>query len=499
MSRITNTLIALLITTACTTAAHAELWLPAIFGDHMVLQADKQPAIWGKANPNQAITLTIDNQRATTTADAEGYWLAHLPKLADPGPHTLRIDAGNDWRVIDDVLIGEVWVCSGQSNMDMRMVKMDQAEIDAADHPRIRLFRVERSSSETPLDDIKGQWELCTPRNVRDFSAAAYYMGRELHQTLDQPVGLIHTAWGGTGAEVWTRREVLEANPILQPVVRRHDRNWQTYNDALAAWNDNPTASQPTPPEDRRTVGGLYNGMIHPLVPYTIRGFAWYQGESNVWRSRQYYTLLSEMIIDWRTQWGDMILPFGIVQLPNYSDAPRVPSAPGSFEELRESQLRVSQSLPNTGLIVTIDVGNPTDIHPLDKHTVGKRLALWALEAAYNHDINGQAPHFWEVNFDTGSNEVELKFANAAAGLTTSDGGPPRGFVISGPDMRFRWAQARIEGDTVYVSEAKVTDPRAVRYAWDDNPSWANLVSGDGLPVSPFRTDKWPGITDNAR
>jgi sialate O-acetylesterase len=496
----TRFLPAVVLTLIVASNATAELWLPAIFGDHMVLQADKQPAVWGKADPGQTVSLAIDGHQASATADAQGRWLARLPEMTDAGPHTLRVSVAGESRTFTDILVGEVWLCSGQSNMDMRMVKMPEGEIDAADHPGIRLFRVERASSTTPLDDIDGQWEICTPDNVRDFSASAYYMGRELHQQLETPVGLIHTAWGGTTAEVWTRREVLEANPVLEPLVRRHERNWQEYKEALDRWWANPgSGSEPTAPEDRRTIEGLYNGMIHPLVPYTIRGFAWYQGESNVWRARQYFTLLSEMIIDWRTQWGDMNLPFGIVQLPNYVDPPRVPPGEGSLEELRESQLRVASTLPRTGLIVTIDVGDPTDIHPIDKETVGRRLALWALDEAYGRDWGGEAPHFYEAKFDTGSNEVALRFEDAEVGLTTSDGGPPRGFVIAGPDRRFRWAQARIEGDVVYVSEAKVTDPKAVRYAWDENPAWANLTSGNGLPVSPFRTDNWPGITDNAR
>ncbi|WP_428389948.1 sialate O-acetylesterase [Mucisphaera sp.] len=484
---------------ALPTQAMADLWMPAIFGDHMVLQAEKEAAVWGKADPGQTVVLSIAGQRVAAATDDDGRWFARLPVIDRHGPHTLTIQAGSDRREFEDVLIGEVWLCSGQSNMDWRMHRMPEGEVEAADHPQIRLFRVERNASFEPVEDVEGQWEICTPESVEDFSAAAYYMGHDVHEHLGRPVGLIHTAYGGTTAEVWTRREVLEANPILMPLVERHERSWSAYHDALARWQADPSTRKPTEPQERRIVSGLWNAMVAPIVPYTIRGFAWYQGESNVWRARQYYTLLSEMIIDWRTQWGDMQLPFGVVQLPNYVDPPRVPPGEGSLVELRESQLRVAESLPNTGLIVTIDIGDPTDIHPVNKWTVGERLALWAFDEVYGEEINGQAPVFWEVNFDTGSNEVELKFANAGSGLTTSDGGPVRGFVIADESMRFRWAKARIEGDVVYVSEARVADPKAVRYAWDENPSWANLVSGDGLPVSPFRTDAWPGVTDDAR
>ncbi|QDU70744.1 sialate O-acetylesterase [Mucisphaera calidilacus] len=479
------TLRALLILCACCVTATAEITLPALFDDHMVLQQGKPLAVWGRADPRAQVTIEIDTQRVTATTAEDGTWSATLEPLEAGSGYMLRVSADGQSVLFEDVLVGEVWLCSGQSNMDMRMDKMDPSEIEAADHPEIRLFRVERSAVVKPARDVDADWEVCTPENVRDFSAAAYYMGRELQQHLDVPVGLIHTAYGGTAAEAWTRRQVLEANPILVSLVERYER--------LKA---DPNA---TPPEARRIPGGLYNGMIHPLVPYTIRGFAWYQGESNTWRAAQYKTLLEEMIIDWRTQWGDLRLPFAIVQLPGYVNPPRVPAGIYSWEELREAQSRVAYTLPSAGLIVTIDVGDPTDIHPLDKHTVGKRLANWALHTLYEKEIYGLSPRFWEADFRKDSNEVHLKFENVGTGLTTRDGGPVRGFVIAGDDRRFRWAKARIEGDVVIVSEAKVKQPRAVRYAWNENPDWANLVNNEGLPASPFRTDRWPGITDKAR
>ncbi|MEM7627157.1 MAG: sialate O-acetylesterase [Planctomycetota bacterium] len=401
-------------------------------------------------------------------------------------------------------MVGEVWLCSGQSNMDMRLSKLGSETVSEAEHPSLRLFRVERATSDEPLDDVDAGegWSRCEPSVARMFSAVAYFMGRHLTGELDVPVGLIHTAYGGTPIEAWTRTEALSAHPETSPVLPRWDRRLKRYeeqraqHEAAVAAGD--TASRPpAEPPARYAPGGLYNAMVHPLVPYRVRGFVWYQGESNVWRAMQYRYLLKQMIGDWRTRWGDDRLPFGIVQLPNYANPPRVPRGVFSWPELRESQLLASQDHENVGLVVTIDVGDPTDIHPLDKETVGHRLALWALGDVHQHDLVYSGPMFRDAEFV--DDKVYLSFDHLGSGLSTRESERLRGFIIAGADKKFRWAVAEIEGDRIVVSEKKVVRPRAVRYAWDDDPWWANLTNREGLPASPFRTDDWEGVTAGAR
>ena len=466
---------------ACAAPANAELKLPSIFNHHMVLQRDDEVPVWGWASPGQAVTVTLGEQSTSDTADDAGRWRVNLDPLPAGGPYDMTITAEGQTKTFNNVMLGEVWLCSGQSNMDMRLQKVANAEseIGSADYPNLRLFRVERAMSNKPQDDVEGVWAVCSPDTVKNFSAVAYFLGRALQDELDVPVGLIHCAYGGTPAEAWTSQQAIEAEPALASIAEKH------------------RAKQPGAELDRHDPYVLYNAMLRPLIPYAIRGVTWYQGESNTWRSRQYETLLGTMIEDWRTRWDRPDLPFGVVQLTSYVTPPRVPRADGSWPELRESQLRVTQNLPNTGLIVTIDIGNPTDVHPLNKQDIGHRLALWAMDTVYDRNIVSSGPVFREAEVK-GSSFV-LSFDHVGSGLTTNNGEPLRGFVIAGPDRKFRWAKAEISGDRIIVSESKVTEPLAVRYAWDENPYWANLTNAEGLPASPFRTDDWPGITDESR
>lgn len=488
----------------------AELRMPAIFGDHMVLQAEADAAVWGWAEPGQEVSVSLGTETTTATADDAGKWTARLatPGASEDRALELTVTAADETLTFTDVLIGEVWLCSGQSNMDMRMYKMPPEHEAAAEHPKLRLFRVERALHDTPQDDLEGQWEVCTPKNVRDFSAAAYYFGKQMRGDLGVPVGLIHTAYGGTAVEGWTSRDMLDTVPEAAPILDRHDRGMEKYEKELAAYEQKKAegatgdelGEPPTGPTERYRPGHLFNAMVHPLVPYTVRGVLWYQGESNQWRGEQYRYLLTGLINDWRARWDRPDLPFAVVQLPNYAQPPRVPRGAGSFAEIRESQMvavRGASEAGPAGLIVTIDIGNPTDIHPQNKWDVGDRLARWALAEVYGRDVVPGGPMF--TGHEIVGDKVYLNFDSVGSGLATRDGGPLRGFIIAGPDQKFRWAVAEVEGDRIVVSEAKVPSPQAVRYAWEEDPWWANLVNAEGLPASPFRTDNWEGITAGAR
>jgi len=466
---------------SCAGIAHAELHLPAIFNDHMVLQRDMPVPIWGKAAPGVSVTIQFNGQVAVAVANDAGKWSVPLEPMNAGGPYEFIITTNQETRTLTDVYVGEVWLCSGQSNMDMRLNKVanGDAEVANADHAKIRLFRVERAMSDDPQDDVEGSWAPCTPESVEYFSAVAYFLGRDLHQELKVPVGLIHCAYGGTPAEAWTSREAIEAVHELTPIADKH------------------RAKKPGAELDRHDPYVLYNAMLRPLIPYAVRGATWYQGESNTWRSKQYEPLLTTMIKDWRSRWQQPDMPFGIVQLTSYANPPRVPRGEASWPELRESQLRVANNLDNTGLIVTIDIGDPTDVHPLNKQDIGHRLALWAMDTVYGHDVVSSGPVFRDATIE--GDKVILTFDHTGSGLAVRAGGALKGFVIAGPDRKFRWAKAEIMGDQIVVSEAKVPEPQAVRYAWDEDPYWANLINAEGLPATPFRTDNWPGITDTSR
>ncbi len=499
------------------------LRLPAVIGDHMVLQRDKPAPLWGWADAGITVTVEAFGQTHEAVADESGWWSVTFAPLDAGGPHTVAIAVGDETRVLEDVWVGEVWLCSGQSNMDMRLRKVDDAEseVAAAHHDQLRLFRVERAIADTPQDDVDARWVKSNPDDARNFSAVGYFFGRELQQELGVPVGVIHTAYGGTPAEAWTPLGAMQEAEALRPILDRHQRRVEKYEAEKAAYDAALEAVQrearadeqksgsvaeavieppeaPTPPTARYAPAGLYHAMVCPLRPFALRGFVWYQGESNVWRARQYEPLLRALIASWRKDWGDDALPFAVVQLPGYTSPPRVPPAVSSWPELRDSQRAVAESDPNVGLIVTIDHGDSTDIHPTAKQPVAERVTRWALATAYGRDVlpSGPALRDWRVEGD----RMMLTFDHAGSTLTTRDGGSMRGFVIAGPDMKFRWAVAEVVApDTLAVSEAKVPDPRAVRYAWDDDPAWANLTNAEGLPASPFRTDDWPGVTDDSR
>ncbi len=506
-----QTFLMLLIAAGLALRAQATVTLPAIFKDHMVLQRDRPIPVWGWSEEGQEINVKFADQTKITKAGKGGRWKVMLDPLpASNDPKILRV-SGQNTEVIKDVLVGEVWLCSGQSNMAMSVKGVADAEKEmaAADFPLIRMFFVQSFTETTPQEQCKGVWQACSPRTIPNFSAAAYFFGRELHQTLKVPVGLINSSVGGTAIESWTSMEAMQKEPQLQPLLKRWQKAVDVFeqpdnrakNDtAKKQWQDAlkaaVAAKQPAPPQPVYTgsdplhanrPGNLYNGKIAPLVPFAFRGVIWYQGESNAANGPLYATQLPLMIRDWRARWGAEF-PFVWVQLPNFLKREAEPEAASTWARLREAQTK-SLSVPNTGMTVNIDIGDAGNIHPTNKQQIGHRLALWARAKVYGEKIEWCGPQYESHVIE--DNQVVIQFQHAG-GLKTSDAGKIlKGFAIADETKLWQWADARIDGKKVILSHSAVPKPVAVRYAWANNPE-VNLVNGGGLPAAPFRTDDWP-------
>ena len=556
--------------------------MPVIFGDHMVLQQDRRIPVWGTAAPGEKVTVTLGHESGSAQADASGDWRVDLPPIgANAAPQTLTV-AGTNTLTFHDVLIGDVWVESGQSNMEFGIGGVPQAAdiMAKADEPMIRLFCVPKATSLEPRQEIgppqpdvrQGQWQVCTPDSLahmggpKGFSAVGYFFGHELQQATGHPIGLLGTWWGGTPGQAWTSLDGLKKDkelayyvgvyqktadnyakaqaelPQLQADFAAAKKQWDAevgapmkplldawYKDsaaAIARGQAPPARPVPSRPEPKPPVppdGGyqgpanLYNAMIVPLMPFAIKGVAWYQGESNgntIPNARLYAVLFPRLITDWREKWGEGNFPFLFVQIADFGAPAKLPSE-GSLARLRESQTK-ALSLPNTGMAVAIDVGNPYDIHPKDKLDVGHRLALAARHVAYGEDIVYSGPIYDSMEVSGG--KIVLHFKNIGSGLKI--GAPPwswsnaplvvptelTGFGIAGEDRKWVWAQAVISGDTVIVSSDEVPAPVAVRYGWANTPA-CDLYNREGLPASPFRTDDWedpapvatPGTTPGSK
>lgn len=505
--------------------AKAAVSVPALFGNHMVLQRDQKNPIWGWAIPGEKVTVraygvpgqAVDDQSHATSTGADGKWMVHLNPMPANGKIIIEIEGENNSILIKDVLIGEVWVCSGQSNMQWAVNQSDDADIEklTANYPGIRMISVPQVGTQTPQDDFVGQWDLCTPETVQNFSAVGYYFGRQLHQTLGVPIGLIDNAWGGSSAEAWVRRDLFEGKEIYKPLLERwaeieSDPNllqaMADYDSNIEVWKrktiearlkGEPVPDRPGRPRNRLTdqhrPGNLYNGVLRPIIGYGMRGVIWYQGESNAGRAYQYRDLFPLMIQNWRDEWGQGNFPFYWVQLADFRDEKEDP-AESDWAELREAQTMTMSVLPNTGEAVIIDIGEAHDIHPKNKQDAGKRLARWALANDYGIDIVYRSPIYQSMSVD--GNKAILKFSHVGGGLDTFDVRTPVGFAIAGNDKKFVWAQAKIVGnDTVEVWHDSVSKPASVRYGWADNPI-CNVQNREGLPLTPFRTDDWPGVTD---
>ena len=471
--------------------------LPALISDHMVLQRGIPVRIWGTADPGEAVRVAFEGQTAAVTAGSDGKWAAWLKPLVAAGPLNLTVNHVT----IHDVLVGEVWIGSGQSNMEFALQTANDhdEEIAHADYPMIRLFVVKRVVAEQPLDDVEGSWQVCSPQSAARFSAVEYFFGRHLLQTLHLPMGLIESNWGGTPAQSWTSKPALDAEPALSFItddwirtLERYPAAKAKYDAQTADWQQAVTAARatggpppapPAPPQGpghQNTPAGLFNGMIAPLTPYAIRGVIWYQGESNAseMHAYKYRRLFRTMIEDWRARWGEGDFPFLFVQLANFRSN-------GWWPVLRESQTE-TLNLRNTGMAVTIDIGESRDIHPRNKQDVGKRLALAALHIAYDRPGEWSGPMFRQATPEGGAMRVWFTHAD---GLQARGGGPVAGFTLAGADGNFTTAEAKIEGDTIVVSSPRVANPVAVRYAWADDPV-CNLINLAGLPASPFRSDE---------
>jgi sialate O-acetylesterase len=459
---------------------HAEIKLPAIFGNNMVLQQKIACPVWGTTDAGENVSVAIAGQTKTAKADADGKWAVKLDPLEVGEPLKMTITDSKNAIVFDNSLVGEVWIGSGQSNMQWNVNNSHNGgnEAKTADFPNLRLLTVPTVSKTTPQDNFEGSWVPCTPQNVPGFSAVLFFFGRKLHQDLNVPVGLIHCSWGGSSCESWINDDVVAKNPDFAQILERRT---------------NREKEQPQG-GDNQQAGYLYNGMLHPILGYGIRGVVWYQGETNAGRAYQYRTLFPTMIYNWRDEWKQGDFPFYWVQLANFmamQDNPR----DSAWAELREAQ-SMTRSLPKSGQAVIIDIGEADDIHPRNKRDVGLRLALLALNNDYGKTQPCESPQFNAVSFV--GDKATLTFDFAYDGLV-SRGAAPTGFAVAGEDKVFHWATAEIVGkDTVVVRSPKVAKPVAVRYGWADNPI-VTMYNSAKLPMNPFRTDDWQGVTVNSR
>lgn len=467
-------------------SARAKILLPEIISDNMVLQQKDFATLWGKGESGKTITVVTswDGKRYQSKIDIKGNWKLKVKTPSAGGPFTLTFDDGVPLK-LSNVMIGEVWLCSGQSNMEMPLagwgkVKNYQLEIANAKYTMIRIMKVKKAISSYPLDHVESStmgWQECSPATIGNFSATAYFFARKLIQNQHCAIGLIDASWGGTVIESWTSKEA-----ILKV---------DAFKDSLKMVSELPHDLKLTKP-NKPTL--LYNGMINPLLPVALKGVIWYQGESNCSRAYQYRELFPLMINNWRAKFNKPKLPFLFVQLPNFGTTDSNP-VESSWAELREAQ-SMALELANTGMAVTIDIGEGGDIHPKNKQDVGNRLALQAMGKVYNEKVICEGPHY--ESFSIQANLVKMKFRTENSALKVENGKDLLGFAVAGDDRVFHWAKAKIDGDIVIVSSENVKKPVAVRYAWANNPV-CNLFNEAGIPAAPFRTDKWPGVTINKR
>lgn len=492
-----------------------------LFGDRAVLQRDKPVPVWGKADPGEKVTVVFGDQQRSATAERDGRWIVFFDAVpASVQGKDLSI-TGKNTLVLRDIVVGDVWLCSGQSNMEWPVSRAAsaEAEIAAANFPLVRHIKVERTVATTPSDTVKtGGWAPATPQQVGAFTAVGYFFAREIHQKTGVPVGLVNASWGGTPIEAWLSPIALDSNPAFGVVRDRWQRAVADYPAAQAAYEPwiaewtrheaaakaqgeaahrawlakNPWRRGPRgAPGDSWMPSGLFNGMIHPLLPYALRGALWYQGESNTDRPGEYHALFAMLITAWRFHFAQGDFPFYWVNLANYNP-PDDPTGM-SYALLREAQTK-TLALPATGQALAIDIGNPEDIHPANKQDVGRRLALLARNRLYETVGDDSGPTFVSASRETlpgraGGAALRVRFDHTQGGLVAHDK-PPQALEVAGANRVFHPATGRIDQGTLLVSSPAVPEPVAVRYAWRNAPE-ANLYNGAGLPMVPFRSDDW--------
>lgn len=520
--------LALTVGFSCAPFARADVRLPNLFSDNMVLQQGMKVTVWGWADDGEEVTVSFRGQTVKTVAK-DGKWMVHLRKLKAGGPDTLTV-SGKNSITLNNVLVGEVWVCSGQSNMEFPLKNSFESkpDIEASANPRIRLFHVPKLKADEPTNNVNARWQECDPKTVADFTAVGYYFGRDLQKARSVPVGLIESDWGGSPAEAWTRIEVLESNPRYQrEIVDTYPKQKKNFEEEVAKYEQERDEAKKNGTPFKKSAPAswwlwkpaeLYNGMIAPLVNYAIKGAIWYQGESNAGRAEQYRSLFPDMIRNWRHDWNEPDMTFLAVQIAPYMAVKDQPSE-STWAELREAQLLATKVLPKVGIAVITDVGDAKNIHPTRKQPVGARLAIAARGIAYGEHIEYSGPVFKKMKID--GDKAILSFDHVGKGLVARDG-DLKGFAICGDDHKFVWAKAVIMGNDktaqwnadagiisvsasasfsssnrrtkIMVSSPEVPHPVAVRYGWADCPV-VNLWNEDGLPATPFRTDDFPMVT----
>ena len=520
MKRILSKFLSVLFCAVACQTVLANVKTASPFGNHMVLQRNSKIPVWGTATAGEKVTVAFNKQQLMTTTNAEGNWRIDLAKVAAGGPYTLTI-TGNNSITFTDVYVGEVWVCSGQSNMDMTVAKEDRywcgvineaTEVTSANYPLIRVFDVDFTPAATPQNELTGKWETVSPQTVGHLSAAAYFFARDIQKKLKVPVGLITTAFGASTAEAWIREDALLQQPACKPLVESFKQKLTKYYTDTAAktkyladvekWKSDSAIAQaagknvlrgprnPDPVRDQHNATVLWNGMVKPLVPYAMRGALWYQGESNSPTAKIYRQIMETLITDWRQQWAQGSFPFIYVQLANIGKTyDSLPAKGGSEAIKREAQLQ-NLSIPNTAMVVAIDNADSADmnnIHPKNKQEIGRRLALAALATVYDEKVAYAGPLYDKMEVQ--GDKIMLHFKHVNSGLVAKDG-VLKGFAIAGDDKKFAWANATIEGNTVVVSNPGIAAPVAVRYGWGNNPP-TSLYNKENLPASPFRTDVW--------
>ncbi len=501
--------------------ANAEVKLASIFGDHMVLQRGVKIPVWGSATPGEMVSVTLGVKTRQIKTGADGRWEVDFDALEAGGPLDMAV-SGTNFLLVKDIYVGEVWLGSGQSNMDMTVAAEDRywcgvmnerEEVTSANYPLIRMFKVQLKMADSAQADAQGEWMVTTPETVKKYSATGYFFARELYNALHVPIGFIDSSFGASTVQAWISPEAMRERKEYAYLIEAYSRakaDWApaaaakqaAYQDALTKWAHQAAkdASQgkflpkrPSlgdPGQNQHNPSVLYNGMIAPLIRFPIRGAIWYQGESNEDAAsvKIYRNLMETLISDWRKRWGEGDFPFLYVQLANLGTFALEPAAKAPIALVREAQLK-NLSVPNTGMAVTIDIGDPGNVHPKNKQELGRRLSLLARHIAYQENIVASGPIF--DSFKVEGSAIRVHFKYAEAGLQAK-GGAPAGFAIAGSDRHFVWASARIDGDSVLLSSPEAPSPIAARYGWADNPP-VNLYSkaDPQLPASPFRTDDW--------